>query len=404
MRAATATTPAAPDGQGPAMAGFLLGAAAMFATMYSTQAILPELGRAFGVSPSRAGLSVAVVIGAVAVGGWLWGPVSDRIGRRRAITVASGLLIVPTALLALAPSFGVLLALRALQGLCMPGLLTVGVPYVAEVFAPAIGGRAMGAYTAALVGGGLVGRVGVGLLTTVVGWRLALGVLALLPLAATLLLRRTLPEGPPVVRATSRRHALRAHLGNRGVWRATVVGAGMFFGFVGTFTYIAYRLEEPPFAYGQAAISLLFVLWVLGAAGPTAGRLADHAGWRAVAAGAAALALAGLALSLADWLPAIVAGLGLVTLAMFSAVPAAQLGLSEAAHTDRGVASAMYFTAYYLAGALGSWAPGLAWEAWAWPGVAAVVAVPIAAGLAAATVPGWRSASRGSHRPPTSPG
>ena len=164
VRAATATTPAAPDGQGPAMAGFLLGAAAMFATMYSTQAILPELGRAFGVSPSRAGLSVAVVIGAVAVGGWLWGPVSDRIGRRRAITVASGLLIVPTALLALAPSFGVLLALRALQGLCMPGLLTVGVPYVAEVFAPAIGGRAMGAYTAALVGGGLVGRVGVGLL------------------------------------------------------------------------------------------------------------------------------------------------------------------------------------------------------------------------------------------------
>jgi len=31
---------------------------------------------------------------------------------------------------ALAPSFEVLLACRALQGLCMPGLLTVGAPYV----------------------------------------------------------------------------------------------------------------------------------------------------------------------------------------------------------------------------------------------------------------------------------
>jgi MFS transporter, YNFM family, putative membrane transport protein len=378
----------------PAMSGFLVGAAAMFATMYSTQAILPEIGRDFGVSPSRAGLTVAVVIAAVAVGGWLWGPVSDRVGRRRAITVASGLLVVPTALLALAPGFGALLALRALQGLCMPGLLTVGVPYVAEVFAPAIGGRAMGAYTAALVCGGLVGRVGVGLATTVVGWRVALGMLALLPLAATLLMRRRLPEGPPVVRHVSRRHALRAHLANLGVLRATVVGAGMFFGFVGSFTYIAYRLEAPPFGYGQTAISLLFVLWVLGAAGPTAGRLADRAGWRRVAACAAALALAGLALSLTHWLAAIVAGLGLVTLAMFSAVPAAQLGLSEAADADRGVASALYFTVYYVAGALASWLPGLAWEAWGWPGVVAAVAVPVSAALVAAAL-GRRPRSTG---------
>ena len=174
--------------------------------------------------------------------------------------------------------------------------------------------------------------------------------------------------------------------------RATVVGAGMFFGFVGSFTFVAYRLEAPPFAYGQTAISLLFVLWVLGAAGPLAGRLADRVGWRTVAATAAALALTGLALSLAPSLAAIVAGLGLVTLAMFTAVPAAQLGLSEVVEADRGVASALYFTAYYAAGALASWLPGLAWEAHAWPGVVAVVAVPVAAALAAAGLGGRRSA------------
>src|SRR5699024_1063126 len=41
-----------------ALAGFMLGAAGMFATMYSTQAILPELSRDFDVSPSRAGLTI----------------------------------------------------------------------------------------------------------------------------------------------------------------------------------------------------------------------------------------------------------------------------------------------------------------------------------------------------------
>ena len=42
-----------------ALAGFMLGAAGMFATMYSTQAILPELSRDFDVSPSRAGLTIS---------------------------------------------------------------------------------------------------------------------------------------------------------------------------------------------------------------------------------------------------------------------------------------------------------------------------------------------------------
>jgi MFS transporter, YNFM family, putative membrane transport protein len=60
------------------MGPFLLAAAAMFTAMYSTQAILPELGREFSVSPSQTGLTVSVVIGALAVGAWFWGPLSDK--------------------------------------------------------------------------------------------------------------------------------------------------------------------------------------------------------------------------------------------------------------------------------------------------------------------------------------
>ena len=57
--------------------------------MYSTQAILPELSRDFDVSPSRAGLSVSVVVLAVAAGAWAWGPISDRVGRPRAMRAAA---------------------------------------------------------------------------------------------------------------------------------------------------------------------------------------------------------------------------------------------------------------------------------------------------------------------------
>ena len=142
------------------MSPFLLGAGAMFATMYSTQAILPQLGDSFGVSPSEAGLTISVLVVALAVGAWIWGPLSDRIGLRRSLTLASTLLVVPALVLPLAPTFALLLVARAAEGLVMPGLLTVGVGYIADVYKPRIGSRAMGYYVSTLVVGGLVGRFG----------------------------------------------------------------------------------------------------------------------------------------------------------------------------------------------------------------------------------------------------
>ena len=346
----------------------MLGAAGMFATMYSTQAILPELSRAFDVSPSRAGLSVSVVVLAVALGGWAWGPVSDRIGRTRAMRLASLLLVPPTVGVALAPSFPVLLACRGLQGLCMPGLLAVGAPYVVEAFVPRLGARAMGYYVSALVAGGLVGRLGVGLAAAAVGWRWAVGVLVVLPLAAAVAMRGPLPEPPPPVRGDG---ALR-HLRNRRLLGVALAGGALFFTFVGTFTYITYRLEAPPFSISPGLASLVFLLWLTGLVGPLAGRASDRLGWRRLTITMIAVSTAGLLLTLSDNLPLLVLGLALVATAMFTGYTATQLGVGDVARVDRGSASALYFSTYYGAGALGAYVPGLAWQAWGWDGIAGV--------------------------------
>jgi MFS transporter, YNFM family, putative membrane transport protein len=374
-------------GMGP----FLFAAAAMFTAMYSTQAILPTLGREFSVKPSQAGLTVSVVIGALAVGAWFWGPLSDRIGRRASLVLSSALLVIPSVGVALAPSFDALLAMRAAQGLCMPGLLTVGVPYVTEAFGARIGARAMGLYVSALVLGGLVGRVGVALLTAGAGWRVALGAVAALPLAATLVMRRSLPPEPaaPPSAGLSLR-TLRGTLANRALVATTLAGSAMFFAFMGVFSYIDFHLERAPFSLSPTVIGLVFLLWAMGAVAPLAGRLADRHGWRTVALGGLLPAAAGITLSLVPILPVVVLGLALVTLGNFSAVTAAQLGVAGATDRDRGLASAMYFSSYYIAGALGAYVPGLAWQSWHWTGVWALTAAAYAIGLVAIV----RSAAR----------
>jgi YNFM family putative membrane transporter len=351
------------------MAGFLLGSAGMFAAQYSTQAILPELGRDFGISPAHAGLSVSAVIVAVAVGVWIWGPLSDRIGRRRSLLLASAALVAPTIATGLAPSFEALLVFRAMQGLCMPGLLVVGVPYVMEAFGPWLGGRAMGVYVSSLVAGGLIGRVGVALLTSAVGWRWAVSLLAVLPAAAFVVMRRWLPH----VGAPARTHgALGGQLRNLQLLRITAAGGALFFMFIGVFSYVTFRLEAPPFSFQPAHASLIFLLWLLGVAGPFAGRLADRIGWRNAALAAVTCAGAALLLSLPAWLPSLAVGLALLTVSMFSGATALQLGVASSTDVDRGVASAIYFCVYYTCGGLGAYLPGLAWERWGWNGVAGV--------------------------------
>lgn len=370
------------------MAPFILGAAAMFAVQYSTQAILPSLSREFDISPSTAGLSVSMPILALAVAAWFWGPLSDRIGRKASVVAASGLLVVPSVAAALAPTYPLLLAARIAQGLCMPGLLTIGVVYVADLYVPRLGARAMGYYLASLVAGGLIGRVGVGMVAALTTWRIALLLLALLPMAASIGLHRTLPPEAPNRAASSRltRAKLASALANPGLVAVTLSATSLFFGYTAIFSYVDFHLEAAPFNVAPALTSLVFLLWIFGLVGPWAGRLADRVGWQRVAFASLALGALGIAVSLVPSLPVLVLGLAILAASGFAGFTAFQLGLADTARRDRGVASALYYSVYYGVGAMGGYLPGLAWEHFAWPGVVGVALAVFATGAAILTV------------------
>jgi MFS transporter, YNFM family, putative membrane transport protein len=368
-----------------AASALFLGASAMFATMYSTQAILPELERGLHAGPAAAGLSITVVVVAVAVAGWVHGPLSDRIGRVRVMTASAALIVLPTALLPLAPNLGAFLALRALQGVLMPGLLVVAVPYVQERFTGSTAGVAMGAYTSSLVVGGLVGRVGPALLASAAGWRWALAALAVLPAAGAAAMWAWLPRDTPAGRHLPLPGVVREHARNRLLVTNAVCAGGVFFAFVGVFTYATHRLTGAPFRLSVGEAGLVYGVWLVGAAVPAVGGLAVRVGPHRLLPGLVAAAIVGACLTLADRLPLVVAGLGLMAAAMFSTVTTCQLLIPRLASHHRGTAASLHLTVYYLLGGLGAYLPGL-WEPDGWRAVVAACLPPAGLALAAALV------------------
>jgi len=356
-----------------------VGTAAAYADMYLTQPILPLLSKEFGIGPARAGLSVSAVVLSIALASGLHGPLSDVLGRRRVMAGSLALLALPTLGCGLAPTFPALLALRAAQGLLVPGMTAVAVAYAGDLFPARRIPAAVGGIIAASVAGGLGGRLASGLVASAFGWRAACFVAAGWTLLAAAAVAAA-PRSPAPERAESAESFLAGfvaswrgmlgHLAEPRLLGTFLVGLALFLGWIAIFTYLPYHLDAAPYRLSTAGVSWVYAVYLAGVVvSPLAGRMAGSVPPRRVIGfGLALAAIASLA-TLATPLWAVVAALVLFTLGMFTAQAVAPGYVNASARTAKGGASALYLTFYYVGGALGSWLPGLAFARWEWRGV-----------------------------------
>ena len=142
--------------------------------------------------------------------------------------------------------------------------------------------------------------------------------------------------------------------------------------FVTVYNYVGFRLLAPPFGLSQTVVASIFLVYLVGTVSSAAvGSLAGRIGRRRVLWAMILLMLAGLALTLADTLPLLVAGMGVFTFGFFGAHSVVSSWVGIRAMAGKAQASALYLFFYYLGSSLVGSLGGLFWTAQGWPGVGA---------------------------------
>jgi len=367
---------------------------ATFSLLYCTQPLLPVLAETFGVSPAASSLSLSFSTGFLAAAIFCAGAVSESLGRKSLMFASLCGAAAFNLLAAAAPTWGILLAARALEGIALGGVPAVAMAYLAEEIDPRGLGLAMGLYISGSAFGGMAGRVVVGFVTEYATWRTALAVTGIAGLATALGFLMLLP---PSRNFTPRRSlGLATHLGlwgghlsNPGLDLLFLIGFLSMGTFVTVYNYAGFRLMAPPYGLSHAQVGLIFTAYMFGiVSSSVAGALADRAGRNAVMIGGVLVSLAGLALTVLAPLAAMIAGICLMTVGFFATHSIASGWVGRTAREAKGHAASLYLLAYYLGSSLAGSAGGWFWNAGRWPAVAGMCAVLLLVDLAAAWAAG----------------
>ena len=135
---------------------------------------LPALADSFSATMSQAQYTLSALLLAFGCSQLLWGPLSDRFGRRPILLIGLGAYVLATLASTLAPSMQCLIGWRVLQGAAMGAVVMCARAIVRDLYRPVDGARIM---SKGLTGLGalacICGPLG-GLLAEYGGWRITL--------------------------------------------------------------------------------------------------------------------------------------------------------------------------------------------------------------------------------------
>jgi MFS transporter, DHA1 family, multidrug resistance protein len=212
---------------GALVAAYALGP---MATQILTPAV-PFVHRDFAISMAAAQTLISLAFATIAVMTLVYGPLSDRYGRRPVILAGTALFCAGSLIAALAPTPEVLIAARMLQAAGSSAGLVLTRTIVHDVYGRERSAKVLAYLTVVMIFVPMLSPLAGGVLLDHVSWRAIFGLCTMLGVVALTLLAMRLPETHPKRVA---KLGLRQAFGNFGALLADrrYVGPALFFSFV----------------------------------------------------------------------------------------------------------------------------------------------------------------------------
>lgn len=360
---------------------FLLGFST-FVPVFAPQSVLPQLASNFGASPAETGAVIGATTFAVALSAPLAGPLTDWIGRKRAMLAAITILVPLTLLLTLCTDLHQLLVVRFVQGIFLPSIFTGAVAYIASRWQGARGAALTGTFVSGSAIGGFAGRFIAGLLTDLVGWQSGFAALAVISALCAILVGLWLPTdaGRPTESILSHLRGMGYHLRDGRIRAVIACGAMVMFSMTGALSYLGFHLAEPPFGLSTAEVGLVFLVYPFCASSAMInGRLLRALGTGGAYRAALGLCATGQLLLLVPHLAAAVGGLSVFLVGIFLCQSMALGYVGRTATMNKGAAAGLYVSCFYFGGSLGAILPGLLWTAAGWAGCVGLILAALCA-------------------------
>lgn len=351
-----------------------------FAILWSTQPLLPDIAKEYHVSPAVSSLTLSSTTIALAISMLLTGSLSEVYGRKPVMAislVASSILAILTAF---SPSFHLLLLLRILQGIVLGGLPAIAMAYLGEEIEPKSLGMAMGLYISGNSIGGMGGRIISGVLTDFFNWRIAIVVIGIISLLASLLFWFTLPKSTHFQARKLEIGKLGTSLFSQfkepGLIYLFGIGFLLMGSFVSLYNYIGFQLIAPPYSLSQTLVGFIFVVYLVGTFSSTwMGMLADQHGRRKILQVSLAILLIGSLITLNTNLWLKIIGIAIFTFGFFAGHSIASGWVGKLASHDKAQASALYLFFYYTGSSIGGTVSGTFYSNFGWMGVVGMIAI-----------------------------
>ena len=158
---------------------------------------MPDIGRLLGASTSDVQLTLSCYLVGIAIGQVIYGPISDRRGRKPVLLVALALFCLASALCAVAPNIETLIVARTLQALGGSGAIVLPRAIVRDLYSGERAGRELSRIGAIMSVAPVAAPLAGGILQLAFGWRANFFAILGIGVLASIIVWRAMPETVP---------------------------------------------------------------------------------------------------------------------------------------------------------------------------------------------------------------